>query len=216
MARRKYSNTTADWKQTAGGGRKKGVKNIEKTSTGYRNRHGVEFSEADKKALVSAVNSAERKRKRMLEQASKLEKLNDAGEPVGASVLQSYIMGKEHDFILTQKTKSLQRFTSREQFDRYLDYLHQVNKRDYVDKRVELYRENHVKAIEQTLGDSELAQRIKDMSLKDYTKLVMQHEDTMEIHFIYDNKNASAKSNQIRRVLKMHPLESDMDDEFIE
>lgn len=194
------------------GGRAPGRKNLKKTDAGdLLNQFGVKFTPEEKRALENAVNTANRKRARMLKEAATLPRMvsgRDTGDTVGSLQL----MGKESDFILAKKTKSLQRFRSREQYEKYMDTLHRVNTRDYVDDRVRLYKRNHMKALENAYGDEakDVMMKIRMMKPKDYMKMIQQDE-SLEISYIYDPTARSGKLNQIRASMGMKLKDESID-----
>lgn len=200
------------------GGRQSGRKNLVKLDGGnVKNQFGVVFTPDEKKALEQAVNTANRKRARMLEQEAKLPRMvggKDTGDTVGSLQL----MGKESDFILQRKTKSLQRFKSKEDYNRYMKNLQRVNNRDYITERVRLYKRNHMKAIENAYGDEakDIVMKIRMMKPADYMKMV-QSDEMLEISYIYDPSARSGKLNQLRGSLGMKLKEDGMDelDEFV-
>ena len=194
------------------GGRAPGRKNLTKTDAGNLvNQFGVVFTPEEKRALENAVNTANRKRARMLKEAATLPRMvsgRDTGDTVGSLQL----MGKESDFILTKKTKSLQRFRSREQYDKYLDTLKRVNTRDYIDDRVRLYKRNHMKALENAFGDEakDVMMKIRMMKPKDYMTMIQQDE-SLEISYIYDPTARTGKLNQIRASMGMKLKDESLD-----
>ena len=199
------------------GGRTQGRKNLIKTDTGFINQHGVEFTVEERKRLESAVNTATKKRARLLKAEGQLPRFGPDGKPTGDTVATLQLMGRESDFILTPKTKSLQRFTSKEQYEKYMGYLKQVNQPDYIDNRIRLYKKNHMKAIQENLGDAGIVMKIRMMPPEEYAKFVSSHEDVMEIHFVYGADARQAKINQIRLALGMQIKEEpDIDSEFLE
>ena len=186
------------------GGRASGEKNLKRTNTGTLiNQHGVEFTEAEKKALESAVNTANRKRANMLKQEAILPRVVN-GVDTGQKKGQLHLMGLESDFIISRKTKSLQRFKSREDYDRYMKNLERVNSRDYIGERVKLYKRNHMKAIENEFGDEgkDVLMKIRMMKPEDYMKYV-QSDENLEIGFIYDPQQKAGRLNSIRASLGM-------------
>lgn len=195
------------------GGRKQGRKNLVKTDTGIINQYGVNFTNEEKKALESAVNSANRKRKKMLEQEAKLPR-KVAGVDTGDTVASLQLMGKESDFILQRKSKSLQRFKTREEYNRYMRNLERVNSRDYLTERIRLYKRNHMKAIENAYGDEakDVVMKIRMMKPADYMRMV-QSDEALEINYIYDPSARSGKINQLRASLGMKLKESTFEDE---
>lgn len=195
------------------GGRQEGRKNLVKTDTGVVNQHGVAFTLEEKKALEQAVNTANRKRARMLKQEAQLPRMVN-GKETGDTVATLQMMGKESDFILQRKTKSLQRFKSKEDYNRYMRNLERVNKRDYITERVRQYKRNHIKAIRENLGDEGLAMKIRMMKPADYMRFVQSNEDVAEIHFLYGADQRQAKANQIRAALGMKIKDEDEIDDI--
>lgn len=194
------------------GGRAPGRKNLKKTDSGqFVNQFGVKFSAEEKRALENAVNTANRKRARMLKEAATLPRMvsgRDTGDKIGSLQL----MGKESDFILAKKTKSLQRFRDREQFQNYMKTLKKVNTRDYIEDRVRMYKRNHMKALENAFGDEakDVQMKIRMMKPKDYMKMIQQDE-SLEISYIYDPTARSGKLNQIRASMGMKPKDESID-----
>lgn len=194
------------------GGRAPGRKNLKKTDTGNLvNQFGVTFTPEEKRALENAVNTANRKRARMLKEAATLPRMvsgRDTGDTIGSLQL----MGKESDFILAKKTKSLQRFRDREQYENYMKTLQRVNSRDYIEDRIRLYKRNHMKALENAFGDEakDVMMKIRMMKPKDYMKMIQQDE-SLEISYIYDPTARSGKLNQIRASMGMKLKDESMD-----
>lgn len=196
------------------GGRQKGRKNLVKLDNGnVRNQYGIEFTPQQKKALESAVNRANRKRVKMLEEEAKLPRIV-AGQPTGQTVQQLQLMGKESDFIIARKSKSLQRFKSEKQYEKYMKNLERVLSDDYVDDRVKLYKRNHMAALENVFGDDakDVIMKIRMMKPKDYMEMV-QSDEMLEVAYIYDPSNREGKLNQIRGSMKMKLKETYIDDE---
>lgn len=195
------------------GGREKGAKNLKKVDGGFVNQHGVMFTAEEKKALERAANTANRKRKRMLEQEGKLPRFS-GGQPTGYTVSSLQVMGKESDFIISRKSKSLQRFKTKEEYERYLDSLRVINSRDYIKKRTELYKRNHMRAIENVFGDeaNDVLEAIENMPEEEY-RLLLQSDEMLEVNYVYDPSARAGKLNQIRASLGMNLKEEDDYDE---
>lgn len=199
------------------GGRAKGEKNLTKLpGGGFQNKYGVTFTEAEKKSLVSAVNTANRKRARMIKEMDGLPRM-DGKKPTGDTVGVLRIYGKESDFILAPKTKSLQRFRSKAEFENYLDNIRAVNQRGYVDKRTRAYRDNYKEGLTRAFGDEAkpIIEKIESMKLSDYRKIVAQHDETLEIGYIYVEQQKYQKLNEIREALDMDMVEAFDDDEVL-
>ena len=194
------------------GGRAKGRKNLRRNNAGNLvNQYGVTFTPAEKKALESAVNTANRQRRQMLKEEATLPRMVK-GKPTGDTVGTLQLMGKESDFILSKKTKSLQRFKSRDQFDKYLAKLKHTNanKDEYLAERVRLYKRNHMKALQNAYGDEakDVVMKIRMMKPADYMKMIQQDE-TLEISYVYDPSDRAGKLNQIRASMGMKLKEDD-------
>lgn len=196
------------------GGRVSGRKNLKKTDTGNLvNQYNVVFTPEEKKALEQAVNTANRKRARMLKQEATLPRKVmgiDTGETIGQGL---QLMGKESDFILQPKTKSLQRFKTHTDYENYMKNLERVNSRDYITERVKLYKRNHMQAIENVFGDDakDIVMKIRMMKPADYMKMV-QSDEMLEISYIYDPSARQGKMNQIRASLGMKLKEDYIDE----
>ena len=194
------------------GGRAKGRKNLARTDAGnLLNQYGVEFTPAEKKKLENAVNTANQKRKRMLEKEAQLPR-KIRGKDTGDTVRSLHLMDKESDFILARKTKSLQRFKSKEDFERYMKNLERVNSSDYIEDRVRLYKRNHMQALENVFGDDakDVMMKIRMMKPDKYMKMI-QSDEMLEIGYIYDPSARSGKLNQIRASLGMKLKEEEID-----
>ena len=195
------------------GGRKEGSKNLKKTDAGtYLNQHGVEFTPEERKALERKVNNVNRKRMRMLEAEGNLPRLV-GGHDTGQKVSSLQAMGKESDFIVARKSKSLQQFKSREAYDRYMKNLDIINSPTYIEDRVRAYKRNHMTALENTFGDDakDIIMKIRMMKPKDYMKL-MQSDEDLEINYIYGPEARTGKLNKMRASLGMNLKEEEIED----
>ena len=194
------------------GGRPSGVPNLKKTSTGNLvNMYGVAFTPAEKKHLETLANTANRKRKQMLKKEAQLPRMT-GGKDSGQTNQQLQLMGRESDFIVSRKHKSLHKFKSHEEYERYIKNLERVNKKDYISERVKLYKRNHMKAIENAFGDDaiDVLMKIRMMPRDKYMQMVQQDE-FLEIGYIYDASARAGKLNQLRASLGMKLKEEDMD-----
>lgn len=194
------------------GGRKKGTPNLKKLSDGtLKNQYGVVFTPEEKKMLESAVNTANRKRMKMLEEEGSLPRLV-GGVDTGQKVSSLQAMGKESDFILARKHKSLQRFKTKEDFEYYLENVRKVVKPEYLEERTRLYKRNHMKAIENVFGDDakDVLMKIRMMKPDEYRRL-LQSDEMLEVSYVYDPSARAGKLNQIRASLGMKLKEEDVD-----
>lgn len=195
------------------GGREKGRKNLKKTETGnLLNQHGVEFTQEQKKALESAVNRANRTRMKMLEKEGNLPRYS-GGKPTGQTVATLQSMGKESDFIIARKSKSLQRFKSMGDYERYMKNLEIVNSPTYLDDRTRMYKRNHMQALENVFGDEakDVIMKIRMMKPEKYREMI-QKDEMLEVSFVYDPIDRKAKLNKIRMSMGMKLKEDDFED----
>lgn len=196
------------------GGRKKGAKSLKRTADGnFVNQHGVIFTPQQKKALESAVNRVNYRRKKMLNEEASLPR-KVAGRDTGDTVKSLQLMGRESDFILARKSKSLQRFKSPAEFEKYMKNLERVNSDDYLVERIRLYKRNHIQALRNVFGDDakDVIMKIRMMKPEEYMRM-LQSDEMLEVSFVYDPADASAKLNQIRASLGMKLKD---DDDYIE
>ena len=184
------------------GGRQKGRKNLKKTDGGYINQHGVTFSEEQKKALERAVNRSNYQRKKMLAEADALNPKNT----------QLRLMGKESDFILSRQSKSLQRFKSMEDYEKFMAKQERIRTGEHLDEMTRLYKRNYMKALDNVFGDDakDVKMKIRMMKPEEYRRLVESDELT-EISYVYDPQARAGKLNQIRASLGMKQKEDELD-----
>lgn len=192
------------------GGRVEGRKNLKKLESGnVQNVHGIVFTPEEKKALEREVNKVNAKRKRQLQAEAKLER-KVGGVDTGDTVASLQQMGKESDFIIARRSKSLQRFATKEQYSEYMDSLKKINSPTYIDDRTRMYKRNHMKAIQEAYGDDakDVLMKIRMMKPEEYRKLV-QSDENLEIGYIYDPSQRAGKLNQIRASLGMKLKDED-------
>lgn len=201
-------------KKRAKQGRKAGVPNLKKTEAGLlQNQFGIEFTPQEKRALEIAANTANRKRARMLAEEAMLPR-KVMGKDTGDTVATLQLMGKESDFIIAKRSKSLQRFKSKEEYNRYMENLKRVNSRDFIPERIRMYKRNHMKALQNAFGDDakDVVMKIRMMKPKDYQRMI-QADEFLEINYVYDPSQRTGKLNQIRASLGMKLKESEFDEE---
>ena len=204
-------------------GRKKGVKNLKRVidaetgQSGYLNQNNVFFTEAEKKALTSAVKKSNRKQTQLREIFDPLP-YKIQGRETGATVGEMRLLGKEADFSIADKTASLQRFQTHEEFDRYMKNLNRVNSKGYIADRARLYKRNYQTALTDPHSGlglayddvSDILMKIRTMKTDDYIKMVASNEE-LEIGYLYDDGNGSVsdKLNAIRSALGLKHRETD-------
>ena len=208
MAKRKGKRGTLSFEgEQYRGGRKPGKKNLVRTDGGLKNKHGVTFTEEQKKALERAVNRSNYQRKKMQAEADKLN-------PQGA---QLRLMGKESDFIISRQSKSLQQFKSMEDYEKYMDKQARIQSGEYLDERTRAYKRNYMKALDNAFGDDaiDIKMKVRMMKPEEFRKMV-ESDEMAEIGYIYDPQARSGKLNQIRSSFGMKQKEDDLFSELEE
>lgn len=196
------------------GGRQKGRKNLKKNKSGeWVNQFGVTFTPEERKKLENEVNKANRKRNKYIEEAGQLPR-KVGGKETGDKVRSLQLMGREQEFVLSRRSKSLQRFKSRGDYEDYMKSLKKINSPHYLDERTREYKRNHITALENAFGDDakDVMMKIRMMKPAEYRKLIEQDED-MSISYIYDPSEKNARLNRIRASLGMNLKEDDFSDE---
>ena len=150
-----------------------------------RNRHGSvilpngeRITISEQKALRSAVNSANRKRKRMLERL-----------PAEAKVKYKDF-GIESDFVMRKKSTSLKRFRNKKEFKHYLRSEQQIASGEFELKRITTYKDNYIRALRNTFNSSanKAIKAVRDMDLKTFRQKV-ESEELEEIGYVYYDPN---------------------------
>jgi hypothetical protein len=189
-----------------GKGRKEGSKNLEYNSKGnVKNQHGIWFTKEEKKRLESLVNSVNRKAKKLQESEFGMYLAGDNNISVGDYYKTAKY--KHSDMIFNTKSKSLNRFTSKKEYNHYIKALEQMTQRNYVSAMVWEYKKRYIKGIEQNLildnntdKMNQVINKIKSMKWQDYMKLVQTNPDA-SITYIYDPKDINSKANRIYNIV---------------
>lgn len=199
MARRNY-------KQTVG---RKGRKNLKRLDDDtFLNQHGVKFTDKEKRALVSAVNQANAKRAKQIKKAGQLPRYEN-GKPSGDTLATKLQMGFESDFIIAKKSKSMQRFQSKAEYNQFMRYLKRVNSGEYIDDRTRLYKRNYMEAIKRSYPDSaDIQMKIRMMKPEKFREMV-ETDQLPDIKNVYPIRGQADESNALRAKLGMTLKEDD-------
>lgn len=153
--------------------------------------NGQRITSAEQKALHSAVVSANRKRKRMLEKLPENAK-------------RKYIeFGIESDFVMRKKSESLSRFRNKKEFNRYLKSVQKIASGEFERRRIETYKKNYIQALKKTFNSksNQIIKTLKSMELKEFRQLV-ESEKLEEIGYVYYDPN-NEKLQRIANQLKI-------------
>ena len=201
MAKRKGTGKPSFEGEQYRGGRTQGRKNLVKLDGAYVNQHGITFTEEQKKALERAVNRSNYRRKKMQAEADKLNPQN----------AQLRLMGKESDFIISRQSKSLQRFKTMEDYEKFMDKQERIQSGEYLDDATRHYKRNYMKALDNAFGDEakDIKMKVRMMKPEEFRKMV-ESDELAEIGYIYDPQARSGKLNQIRASFGMKQKEDDV------
>ena len=204
--RKKQLKKLGQWEgQQYRGGRQPGRSNLQKNAGGtVTNKHGVTFTEQQKKDLERSVARSNYIRKK---QTAEVDKLNPQHN-------QLRLMGKQSDYILSRQSKSLQRFKSMEEYTAYMDKQARIQSGDYMADKARLYKRNFTSSLLETYGDDakDIAMKIRMMKPEEYMKKVAENEE-LEISYTPSKQKREGRLNQLRAALGMKLKEEWGDEE---
>ena len=179
------------------GGRAKGKKNLKKVPGGVQNKHGVVFSEEQKKALNRAVDRANYQRKKMLKREMEVHP-----EPEHLHDLRT--MEKESVYSIARQSKSLQRFKSMEEYEQYMDKLAGIQSGAYQLERARAYKRNFMNSLLDTYGEDarDIVNKIRRMNPDKYM-LMVAGDEVLEISYVPSDQKTNGRLNQLRAHLGM-------------
>jgi len=129
---------------------------------------------SEQRALVSAVNSANRKRKRLI-----------AKMPPSAKTKYEDF-GYVSDFLYRKKSKSFSRFRNKSEFNTYLRSIKKLASGDFEKKRVAVYKQNYIQGLKKnfnSLAKPAIA-AIRNMSNRDFQRMV-ESDELEQIDYVY-------------------------------
>lgn len=184
-------------------GRKKGQKNLSHTGGRTTNQYGVSFTENEKKKLESLVNSVNRKRKNILTNPKMLDTRTALGvDPdfIFGVHSEKNLWGTGADTLLTKnRSKSLQRFKTKDEFRQYMKDLKRLSDKAYVDKRMKLYRKNKIKAMKNVFGSDvkDIVKGLNKLTDKEYKEILANHS-LPSISFMYTEEEYDKALEKIK------------------
>ena len=196
--------------------------NLKRDPSGnWKNKHGLIITQEDRKAFEREVNAVNRKHEKMLRETDKLARRYADTDPATGkkiiveegSVQQLRMMYRPSEMIISKRTKNLQRFENKKEFNSYMRELRRINKNpdNYIAERIRLYKRNYAKVLTDVYGEAgeDIARKIKSMNRDEYMKLVTQ-SDELRIEWVYPVKgeDANDKLNTIRALLGMKEVDT--------
>ena len=202
-------------KKARGGGRQKGSKNLVRTDDYIINQYGVQITKDEYRRLQNAVRTTNRKRKQMEEYFDNLP-LMMGKKQSPQSRLQLRLMGQEMDVMIRKRSSSVNRFTSREEFESYLKATIKASKPDYIRTRGIAYKKNMIAALYTEFGMfpdlvKGLAMKIQMMPQNDFLNLIGT-DGLFEIGYIYSNQEKLQQLQRMREALGMNSPYDDYED----
>lgn len=155
------------------------AKRLKKTSRGsYILPNGQRITVAEQKALRSAVNSANRKRKRLIENLPEEAKRRYRE------------FGVESDFVMRKKSTRLTRFRNKKEFNTYLRNVQKIASGEFERRRAQIYKDNYIQALKHTFNSkaNEAIKAIRNMDLKKFKQMV-ESDELEEIGYVYYDPN---------------------------
>lgn len=188
-----------------------------KHSKKITNKNGVSFTENEQKKLISLVNSVNRKRKRILTD----ERLIDVRTALGVDEgfifgvhSEKNLWGSGADTLLTKnRSKSFQRFNSKDEYRSYMKELKRLAKKDYVESRMKHYQKNQLKAMKSVYGkdSSSIIRGLKQLTPKEYLK-VRAKFDLPSISYVYSDEEYDSKLEQLKSSYELINNEFNLDE----
>lgn len=202
------------------GGRSAGQKNLTRTSSGLiKNQHGITFTDAEKKDYQNLVNRVNYRRAKMLKEEATIPR-KIGGKHTGDTVSSLRLMGQENEFIIAKRSKSLQRFSTREAFDAEMKKLGRIaaDPERHVNDQIRMYKRNYIASLRNEFGSAAdgVAMKVRMMKPDEFRKLA-ESDELVSIQYNYSNESKQGKLNQIRQALNMKPLDDEdffVDDEL--
>lgn len=140
MARKKKAGTRA------------GKKNLIRTDDLITNQYGVQITKEEARQLRNAVQTVNRKRKRMLEQF-KDKPLFYGNKKLPEDRQQLALMGEELDLMIRKRSGSINQFRTQADFKRFMRNVEQAASKDYEQYRAKLYKQNYMEALKNQYGE---------------------------------------------------------------
>lgn len=185
-------------------GREKGIPNLRYTDHGtVINKNKAELNVERVEYMKKLVKRADYKRKKMLKHEAGLAHFF-GGEKISDNRKGLLSMGSESDFIIQEKTAGVHRFKSQLALDVYINQLENVLRKEYVDERVDLYKENLIKAMENTFGDAApaITEKLRGMSRTEFLEFAEQDE-ALEFDYVYGPDKIEERIQKVRGALRL-------------
>lgn len=155
------------------------AKRLKRTSKGgYILSSGETITAREREALRSAVNSANRKRKRWLDRLPEYQKKRYKD------------FGIESDFIYRKKSVRLARFTNKKQFNTYLRSVQRISSGKFEGIRNRNYQENFKESLRKNFNSkaNHLIRLVNKIDNKDFVR-AFENGEIEEIPYVYYDPN---------------------------
>lgn len=184
-------------------GRKKGSTNLKYSNGVAINKFGVKFTQSEIQDLRRSsmkLNAKWKRRRQYVEKTRPETLLHNEDDPV---------------FNITRKSASLRNFRTKQEFDAYLNSVKYFNSKDYIDKRITIYKENYKTAIKKVFNSrgDKIVDAINKMTNKQFEKLITSKQ-IENINYVYFDP----ENNKLNHILEqiVEGYEEDGDDVDLE
>lgn len=186
------------------------------------NQYGVRIPEEQARQLENAVRRVNRRREKQIA-ALDGRPIMMGTKQLAADPQQLRLMGQQADLIMVKRSASLNQFTDKRSFNRYLKATERASTTDYMAARTKLYKQNLVKAIEKNFpGHKDLtkgiAMKIRTMKHDEFLKFVGSNW-AFEIKNQYITKGSRSMLNDMREALglkRKDEIDDDLDEEYFD
>lgn len=160
------------------------------------NIHGVNITAEQQKKIKNLTDSVNRKRRELIKQEKQM--LEEYKEKTGKE-----LAFKESLFVIHKKSRSLQRFTSEEEVEKYIKRLQRQSSREYIDKATELYKENYIKAMKDAYGQAitpDIENLVRKTPNKDFRMMIVT-DSLEEISPYYATADLEEKAELVKTAI---------------
>lgn len=160
------------------------------------NKYGVKITAEQQRIIKNLSQTVNRRRDQLIKQEKK--RLKEFEESTGYEIPYT-----ESLFIMNKKSRSLQRFQSKAEVQKYISELKKKAKPSFVRQATIEYRKNYLKAMEENMGDDlpeEYYNKIKKMSLEQF-RMFVQVEKLETISYFYTEQDRKEKVEKVKTMI---------------
>lgn len=194
------------------GSGKTGRVNMKRVDGGWMNQHGVVVTDAERRAMRRATKKSNAKR--AAEVAAWKSQPHKVGETeLSTDKSQLLTMGKEAEFIVAHQHGDPQRFTTRAEFEKYMQRQERIASGEYERDKIRMYKRNFTTALLETYGDDakDIAMKVRTMKPEEYMRMVA-NDERLEIRYVPSLEKVDGRLNELRQALGMKLKDEHIDE----